>query len=186
MSRTLTVRTGGGGGHSWESGWHELTIDHAKYGDWQGNKFLELTFEDYPKNFTLRLYAKIGTNGEEFVIGNIFRFANAGIEEVLDDGSEDTTVIKINDDPENLTGKKLNVLFYKKGEYTEAYSSVAPTEFSNAAESFNLSDIQYWKGRAEKRFSEYNPQGLSKDDTNGVMKVTSEGTLEKDTEDVPF
>ena len=181
--RTLTVRKGSGTNYS--TGWHTLTISNAKYGDWEGNKFLNLTFKDYPENFNLRLYAKIGTNGEEFVIGNLFRFANAGIEEVLDDGSVDTTVVKINDDPHNLVGKEINVLFFKKGEYTEIYSSIAPTVFKNAAEAFTEDDVQYWKGKAEKRFANYNPQGGSLNGTpEKVMTVTADGTLQEG--DVPF
>ena len=189
MSRTLSIKHGSRGAGDWASGWHLVTIHSAKYGDWEGNKFLNLTFKDYPENFNLRLYAKIGTNGEEFVIGNLFRFANAGIEEVLDDGSVDTTVVKINDDPHNLVGKEINVLFFKKGEYTEIYSSIAPTVFKNAAESFTEDDVQYWKGKAEKRFALYNPQQLGRgnhsDTTDGkVMAVTADGSLQE--EDLPF
>ena len=70
MSRTLSIKHGSRGTGDWASGWHLVTIHSAKYSDWEGNKFLNLTFKDYPENFNLRLYAKIGTNGEEFVIGN--------------------------------------------------------------------------------------------------------------------
>ena len=35
------------------------------------SKFLEIGFKDYPDNFTLRIYAKVGKDGEEFVIGNV-------------------------------------------------------------------------------------------------------------------
>ena len=80
--RTLTVKQNSGG--NWGAGWHELTVSTAKYGDYNGSNFLELGFKDYPENFTLRIYAKKGKDGEEFAIGNVFRYANAGITEVLD------------------------------------------------------------------------------------------------------
>jgi|TARA_Y100000034_G_scaffold27477_1_gene32824 hypothetical protein len=160
--RTLTVKQGGS---IWTTGWHELTVSTAKYGDYSGSKFLELGFKDYPDNFTLRIYAKIGKDGEEFAIGNVFRFANAGITEVLE-GTGGDRVVKLDDSAEQMVGKLLNVFFYKDGDYTRAYSSVAPTVFENNIDKFAEKDVEFWKGKAETRFKNYTPGSAS---TNGTV-----------------
>jgi|TARA_Y100000310_G_scaffold246914_1_gene252375 hypothetical protein len=161
--RTLTVKQSGS---NWATGWHTLTVSTAKYGTYNESKFLELGFQDYPDNFTLRIYAKIGKDGEEFAIGNVFRFANAGIQEVLE-GTGGNKVVKLDDSAEQMVGKALNVFFYKDGEYTRAYSSVAPTVFENGIDSFTDGDVEFWKGKAETRFRNYTP-------SNGT--VTTEHT----------
>ena len=79
--RTLKVKTGGGGS-KFSSGWHTLEVVKAEYGDWNGTKYLDVWFKDYPDSINLRCYAKTGKDGEEFAIGRLFRFANAGIMEV--------------------------------------------------------------------------------------------------------
>ena len=112
--RTLTTRTSGGGQYDFANGWHTVTIKAAKYGDWNGNKFLEMAFQDYPDTFTLRVYAKNSANGEEFAIGNVFRFANAGITDGLD-GPDGNIIVKIDDDTSHLKGKQLNICFHKDG-----------------------------------------------------------------------
>jgi len=175
--RTLTVKQGGS---LWSTGWHTLTVTTAKYGDYNGSKFLELGFKDYPDNFTLRIYAKIGRDGEEFAIGNVFRFANAGITEVLE-GTGGDKVVKLDDSTEQIVDKQLNVFFYKDGEYTRAYSSVAPTEFSNAMDTFTDNDVAYWKKKAETRFTNYTPG-------NGTATTVHVPTAEvkEETADLPF
>ena len=164
--RTLTVKQGGS---IWTTGWHELTVSTAKYGDYNGSKFLELGFKDYPDNFTLRIYAKVGKDGEEFAIGNVYRFANAGITEVLEGTGKDK-VVKLDDSAEQMVGKQLNVFFYKDGEYTRAYSSVAPTIFENAIDTFTEKDVDFWKGKAETRFQNYTPGSAS---TNGTTLAST-------------
>ena len=160
--RTLTVKQGSS---NWTTGWHELTVSTAKYGTYNDSKFLELAFKNYPDNFTLRIYAKKGKDGEEFAIGNVYRFANAGITEVLE-GTGGDKVVKIDDSAEQMVGTKLNVLFYKDGEYTRAYSSVAPTVFVNAMDTFTDNDVAYWKQKAETRFANYTPG-------NGTATITT-------------
>ena len=180
--RTLTVKKTSG--TLWATGWHKLTISAAKYGDYNGSKFIELAFEDYPDNFTLRIYAKVGKDGEEFAIGNVFRFANAGITEVLE-GTGGDKVVKLDDSADNMAGKSLNVFFYKDGDYTRAYSSVAPTVFENAIDTFTEKDVEYWKKKAETRFENYTPgSGTTVDsviESNNVSKATSTSSP-----DVPF
>ena len=190
--RTLTVKQGGS---NWSTGWHILTVNTAKYGTYNESKFLELGFKDYPDNFTLRIYAKIGRDGEEFAIGNVFRFANAGITEVLE-GTGGDKVVKLDDSAEQMVGKQLNIFFYKDrgkdGEnYTRAYSSVAPTVFENGIDNFTDRDVDFWKGKAETRFHNYTP-GNSTPSTNGTLDVgvplAVQGgpTEEPATEDIPF
>ena len=173
--RTLTVKQGGS---VWTTGWHTLTVTTAKYGTYNESKFLELGFKDYPDNFTLRIYAKIGRDGEEFAIGNVYRFANAGITEVLE-GTGGDKVAKIDDSAEQMVGKELNVLFYKDGEYTRAYSSVAPTVIENVIDTFTEKDVEFWKGKAETRFSNYTPG-------NGTVKTANGTTTEAGGVGVPF
>ena len=178
--RTLTVRKGSGVNYG--TGWHTLTISNAKYGDFEGNKFLDVWFDGYSENFTMRVYEKKGSDGEEFAIGQVFRFANAGITDGLD-GPDGNTVVKIDDDTKHLVGKELNVFFHKDGEYTRALKQCAPTEFKNIIEEFNPSDVEYWQGRAEKYFTDY---VLNRE--NGVTAPTSNGTTTDahETAEIPF
>ena len=44
MARTLTVRKGNGA-NPYSEGWHRVTISSAKYGEWNGSKFLDVCFE---------------------------------------------------------------------------------------------------------------------------------------------
>jgi hypothetical protein len=173
--RTLTVRKGSG--TNYITGWHTLTVSNAKYGDFNGTKFLDVWFEGYPENFTMRVYEAKSPDGEEFAIGQIFRFANAGITDGLD-GPDGNVVVKIDDDTGHLTGKELNVYFHKDGDYTRALKQCAPVCFKNIIEEFNEHDVEYWKGRAEKYYTDY---VLNK--TNGATPVA---TTERETADIPF
>lgn len=178
---TLTVKKGSGVDYS--PGWHELEITNAKYATWQDNRFLELCFKGYPENFNLRVYAKASSNGEEFAISNVFRFANAGISaETLSDGSGDMT-LKIDDKPQHLIGKKLNIFFYKQEnngkEYTRAYTNVAPIALKGVAETFTENDVAYWMKRAEERFNSYTPEGATstKSTPSTVDEAESEAVI---------
>ena len=119
MDRTLTIKTGGTS-VSYEPGWHTCTISKAKYGEYNDSKFIDIWFDGYNDYFKLRVYAKTNKNGEEFAIGQIFRFANAGISDALE-GADGNTVIKMDDSAENLKGKQLTVFFYKD---SSGYTSV--------------------------------------------------------------
>ena len=44
------------GGSKFSEGWQEVTISKAEYGDWNGKKYLDLLFTDYPDNMNLRVY----------------------------------------------------------------------------------------------------------------------------------
>ena len=81
-----------------------------------------------------------------------------------------------------MVDSKLNILFYKDGEYTRAYSSVAPTEFSNAMDTFTDNDVAYWKKKAETRFTNYTP-GNGAATTTVHVPVTE---VKEETADLPF
>ena len=151
--RTLTIKSGGGGGN-FTDGWNHVEITKAKYGEWEGTKYIDVHFKDFPETLNLRCYAKKGKDGEEFAIGRLFRFANAGLTEALE-GDDGTKVVKLDDSADQLTGKHLNVFLYKDGEYFRILTQPAPTEFTNVVETFKENDVAYWKSKAEKYFHEY-------------------------------
>jgi len=173
--RTLTVRKSSGVDYT--RGWHALTVSKATYGDWEGKKYLDVFFDDYPDNFNMRVYEQKGKDGEEFAIGQVFRFANAGITDGLD-GPDGNVVVKIDDDTKHLRGQTLNVYFYPDGDYTRALKQVAPTEFENIIEKFTENDVNYWKRRAEQYYTEY----VAKDD---APTPSANGTT-TETADIPF
>ena len=171
MARTLTIKAGGPSPFS--DGWHEVKITKAKYGTYGEAKFLEMWFDGYSENFTLRVYAKQGKDGEEFAIGNVFRFANAGIVDALD-GPDGETIIKYDDSPNELIDKQLNIYLYKDGKYSRALTNVAPTVFENIVEKFTEKDVEFWKTRGEKYYKDY-------------IEPKLENKEEKlETEDIPF
>ena len=179
MARTLTVKSGSPGGDKYKPGWHEVTVSNAKYGTYNDSKFLDLWFDGYPENLNMWVYEKIGKDGSEFAIGQVFRFANAGISSALE-GQEGTKIVKMDDSEEALIGKKVNVYFYKDGKYSRALSKVAPTEFQNVVESFSEEDVEYWKGKAKEYFEKYVEPKLNKKSEDIITSESSES------DDVPF
>ena len=178
MVRTLTVKTGGGS--SFSTGWHTKLINKAEYGDFNGTKYLDVWFDDFPESLNMRVYEKKNADGEEFAIGNLFRYANAGITSALE-GANNTKVIKLDDSADALIGKNINVYVHKDGKYSRVLNQCAPTEFENVVEKFSADDVQYWKDRAEKYFKEYVQPKLEKklDDV-----VDTSDSSESD--DIPF
>ena len=174
MARTMTINKGGGS--SYGEGWKTLTISRAAYGVFNEIKYLDVWFEDYPENFNARIYSKV-SNGEEWAIGQVFRFANAGITGGLE-GTDGKVVIKMDDSPAQLAGKQVNVFLYKDGKYSRILKQFAPIEFENVAEKFNDSDVEYWKGRAEKYYNEYVKPKLE-ETTEGNNDFVSSATTNK-------
>ena len=176
MTRTLTVKSGGTG-TNYNVGWHTVTVSKANYGDWNGTKYIDVYFNDYPDNFNMRVYAKQGKDGEEFAIGQIYRFANAGITGSLE-GPDGTKVIKMDDSVEALKGKAMNVYFYKQGKYSRVLNKTAPTVFENEVESFSEDDVIYWKGRAETYYKDYVEPKLSEETplSNGTAPTQEESS----------
>lgn len=173
MARTMTVNKGGGGANYGE-GWKTLTISRGAYGVFNDAKYLDVWFEGYPENFNARIYAKT-SNGEEWAIGQVFRFANAGITGGLE-GTDGKMVIKMDDNPLHLAGKQVNVFMYKDGKYSRILKQFAPTAFTNVAETFSDDDVSYWKSRAEKYFNEYVKPKL---DTEGSSDFVSSNPVDE-------
>ena len=174
--RTLTVKQGGDFVDRFPPGWHELTICKAEYGAFQDSKFIDLWFKEYedvPK-LSCRIWAKKGKTGEEFAIGRLFRFANAGIQKVSK-SDEGEAILTIDDSPSQLLGKKINVYFYKKegNGYTEILPNIAPTIFKNDIDSFKEDDVNYWKRSAEKYYKSYvvNKESDNNDDFATATRV---------------
>jgi hypothetical protein len=174
MARTLTLPKKGTG--QWTQGWHTVTINKAEYGTFNESKYIDVWFNDYPENFNMRIYAKLGKDGEEFAIGNLFRFANAGITDALESATGET-VIKMNDEAEELVGKTVNAYFYKNGKYTRVLPQVAPIPFKNVVDEFTDKDVEYYKSKSEAFFAKWVEPKL-KDETH------EETTTE--TSDIPF
>ena len=102
------------------------------------------------------MYAKTNKDGEEFAIANLFRFANAGIQEVVDSQSNSDVIVKIDDSAANLVGQEFWIYLYKNEEgYSRVLQRIAPTEFDGSLDTFTESDVNYWKGRAEQYFNEW-------------------------------
>tara|TARA_Y100000593_G_C4254470_1_gene308889 strand:- start:603 stop:1160 length:558 start_codon:yes stop_codon:yes gene_type:complete len=185
MDRTLTVKTGGTG-VSYQPGWHTCTISKAKYGEYNDSKFIDIWFDGYNDYFKLRVYAKTNKNGEEFAIGQIFRFANAGISDALE-GADGNTVIKMDDSAENLKGKQLNVFFYKDSSgYTSVLPQTAPTEFVNVVEEFKINDIQYYKNKAEGYYTKWVLPKIKENESKDPTDTMPSFLLEDDKETAAF
>tara|TARA_R110002020_G_scaffold411948_1_gene621531 strand:- start:161 stop:688 length:528 start_codon:yes stop_codon:yes gene_type:complete len=175
MARTFTLPKKGTG--LWNEGWHTVTITKAEAGKLDnGSKYIDAWFDGYPDNFNMRIYEKIGKDGEEFAVGNLFRFANAGITDALE-SAEGETVIKMNDDASELVGKTVNTYFYKDGKFTRILGQIAPIPFKNIVEEFTEKDVKYFKGRSEAFFSKWVEPKL-KDEPHEEMAT--------ETSDIPF
>ena len=174
MARTFTLPKKGTG--LWNEGWHTVTITKAEYGTLENDsKYIDVWFDGYPDNFNMRIYAKIGKDGQEFAIGNLFRFANAGITDALESATGET-VIKMNDEVEELVNKTINAYFYKNGKYIRVLPQIAPVPFKNIVEEFTDKDVVYFKGKAESFFSKWVEPKL-KDEPHEEVAETS---------DIPF
>ena len=102
------------------AGWHELTISKAIDGTWEDKRTIDLNFEGYPDNMRHRVFeASNKTTGEEFKIANLFRFACAGIINVLNDPTGKNPVIQYDDEVANLVGTHVNVLLVKEKSTTD-------------------------------------------------------------------
>ena len=187
MARTMTINKGGS--RNYGEGWKTLTISRAAYGVFNEIQYLDVWFEDYPENFNARIYAKKSENGEEWAIGQVFRFADAGITGGLQ-GTDGKVVIKMDDNPIHLAGKQVNVYLYKDGKYSRILKQFVPTAFKNVAEEFNDEDIEYWKGKAIKYFTEYVQPKLGSNDEGSSDIVSSTETNENsetsNDEAIPF
>ena len=186
--KTLTIKKGGNGDYvSFKHGRHNVVISKAAYGEWQDKKYLDVFFEGLPESFNLRTYAKVNPKtNEEFSIMQVFRFANAGISDSLDSQTGET-VLKIDDSPDQLVGKNLNIFMYKDGEYYRALTRCAPTVFEGVAETFSDKDVEYWKKKAVSYFDEYVAPNIEGEiPANGEIIPTAEASQGTSNADMPF
>ena len=132
-------------------GWHTVTIREAQLGDFNGSKFIDLWFTDYPDSLKCRVWEARNKDGEEFSVTNMIRYSNPEILEELPE-KDGAAVAKLDDSPASLIGKGFQVLFYKNANgYTEVSQKVAPaTEFENIIDKMTEQRIEGIKTSAEK------------------------------------
>ena len=177
--KTMAKNTGTG---QYNVGWHELTISKAVDGKWtdrQGKvkRIIDLNFENYPDNMHHRVFESSNkTTGEEFKIANLFRFACAGIINVLQDPTGKNPVIQYDDEAANLVGTRINVLFVKEPsktdgkEYSKSFDLV-PVAQETEHLTWTDDDVAHLKKNVEKQYAK-----RTATPTNGVGTVNLDTT----------
>ena len=66
-------------GTSFAEGWNEVEVRTAKSGDFNGSKFIDLWFTDYPDSLKCRIWEARNKDGEEFSVSNMIRYSNPNI-----------------------------------------------------------------------------------------------------------
>ena len=185
MPRTITIKNGRG---SVELGWQEVSIKKATYGVWgegeNASNFIDIWFNELPETLNMRVYEAKDSEGNEFAIGTVFRFANAGITTVLD-GPAGEKSVTIDDNPNNLKDRKLNVYLYpdpKNPKYSRVLKQPAPTAFKNEVETFTDQDVEYHKSRAETYYNKW----VKKDNEAPEVVVSNQDTNGVTADDLPF
>ena len=92
MAIVVTKNEGGGG---YDEGWKTVTVSEATKGEFNGSKYVDLFFDGYPETFKLRVFqAHNKENHEEFAIARFFKFANAGVIDIIksSDGKESSNL----------------------------------------------------------------------------------------------
>ena len=175
MGIVVTKKEGGGG---YDEGWKTVAISSAEKGDFNGSKFIDLRFEGYPETVKCRVWEARNKDGEEFSVTNMVRYCNPTVLEEMD--KDGTAAASLDDSPNGLKGKSLQVLFYKKANgYSEISQKVAPAiPFKNIVDNFDDSRIARIKESAEKYQARRN-------EANGVVAGTTE-TTEGKSEDMPW
>jgi len=113
------------------TGWKTVVISNAIDGDWNGTRCIDLHFEGLPESVKCRIWSKEDEKTkEDFGIGNLFLYANAGLTTV--DGG-----VTIDDNVHHLKGKSLNIFFYENNNgYTDAAQRVVPVVREKFSESY--------------------------------------------------
>ena len=165
MGIVVTKKEGGG----YDEGWKTVTISDAEKGDFNGTKYIDLHFEGYPETVKCRVWEARNKDGEEFSVSNMVRYINPTVLEEMD--RDGTAAASLDDSPNGLKGKTLQVLFYKKANgYSEISQKVAPAvPFQNIVDNFDENRITRIKESAEKYQARRN-------EANGVVTETTEGT----------
>jgi hypothetical protein len=187
MARTLTVKSGGS---AIKQGWHEATIKKAEYGEYNDSKYIDVWFHEFPENLNMRVYETTDSKGNEFAVGSVFRFANAGITQVLD-GPNGEKSVTIDDNPNLLRDRKLNVYLYpdpKNPKYNRVLKQPAPTVFENDVESFTETDVKFWMEKAESYFIKYVKQTAPGTGSTTTVNLNNSANMAQptDTADLPF
>jgi predicted HicB family RNase H-like nuclease len=188
--KTMSATSGGDG--KFDDGWHELTIANATYGTYKApagdKRYITLNFEGYPDNMDLRIYEVFNkTTNEEFKVANLFKYANAGILNVLQDPTGKKPVIQYDDEASGLIGKKVNVLFYKERKtgkgYTRMFDNIAPVEQEGEHISYTADQVSGIQKSLEKSLDKM----LESTTTNNFASTTveSESTVAGDAT-IPF
>ena len=188
--KTMSATSGGDG--KFDDGWHELTIANATYGTYKApagdKRYITLNFEGYPDNMDLRIYEVFNkTTNEEFKVANLFKYANAGILNVLQDPTGKKPVIQYDDEASGLVGKKVNVLFYKERKtgkgYTRMFDNIAPVEQEGEHLSYTADQVSGIQKSLEKALNKM----LESTTTNSFASTTveSESTVAGDAT-IPF
>jgi|TARA_R110000824_G_scaffold9859_5_gene43655 hypothetical protein len=165
MGIVVTKKEGGG----YDEGWKTVVVSNAVKGDFNGSKYIDLHFEGYPETVKCRVWEARNKDGEEFSVSNMVRYINPTILEEMD--RDGTAAASLDDSPNGLKGKTLQVLFYKKANgYSEISQKVAPAvPFQNIVDNFDENRITRIKESAEKYQARRN-------EANGVVTETTEGT----------
>ena len=188
--KTMSATSGGDG--KFDDGWHALTIANATYGTYKAptgdKRYITLNFEGYPDNMDLRIYEVFNkTTNEEFKVANLFKYANAGILNVLQDPTGKKPVIQYDDEASGLIGKKVNVLFYKERKtgkgYTRMFDNIAPVEQEGEHISYTADQVSGIQKSLEKSLDKM----LESTTTNNFASTTveSESTVAGDAT-IPF
>ena len=166
--KTMSASTGGS---KFSEGWHELAINRAEYGIYESGdkskKYIDVWFNDLPDNMNLRVYETFNkTDNTEFKIANLFKFANAGIVGVLKDPNGKHPLIQYDDEASGLTGKTINVYFYKENKtgnnYTRVFDDIAPVPHEGEHLSFTTEQVGGLKKGVEERCKKVLNGGFSK------------------------
>ena len=114
------------------TGWNSVTIHKAVEGEYNGTRYIDLYFNDLPESVNCRIWSKVNeTSGEDFGIGNLFYYANAGLT-VTDEGT-----VEIDDSVSHLKGKTINALFYtNENGYTDISQRITPVVRDGFSESY--------------------------------------------------
>ena len=174
MGIVVTKKEGGG----YDEGWKTVTVSDATKGDFNGSKYIDLHFEGYPETTKCRVWEARNKDGEEFSVSNMVRYINPTVLEEMD--NDGTTAASLDDSPNGLKGKSLQVLFYKKANgYSEISQKVAPAiPFQNIVDNFDDNRIARIKQSAETYQARRN-------EANGVVAETTE-TTEGASEEAPW
>ena len=119
-------------GGNYPTGWHEVTIANATEGHHNGTRYIDLHFKNHPENLKTRVWSAVNEEtGEDFGIGNLFYYANAGVT-TNEDGS-----LSIDDSVSHLKGTSLNILFHEnENGFTDGAQRVVPVVREGFSESY--------------------------------------------------